>query len=50
MGVEIHVKNQLGNGLSIQFCCGEREYELKPEEEIAIEVQEGDCLYLDVVS
>ncbi|HOV80379.1 MAG TPA: hypothetical protein PK728_09785 [Bacillota bacterium] len=47
--IKLHVKNQLNSGLTIEFCCGEKEYTLGPEEEIAIEVQDGDCMYFDVV-
>lgn len=47
--MKIYIKNQLNNGHAIEFCAGEREYKLGPEEEITIQVQEEDCIYLDVV-
>lgn len=47
--MKIHVKNQLNNGHIIEFCCGEREYKLEPEEEVTIEIQDEDCMYLDTV-
>lgn len=46
---QIHVKNQLNNGLAIEFCCGDKEYKLGPEEETVIEVNEDVCMYFDVV-
>ena len=45
---KIHVKNQLNNGLSIEFCCGDKEYCLDYDEEATIEVNDEDCLYFDV--
>lgn len=47
--MKIFVKNQLNNGLSIEFCCGEKEYCLDYDEEKVIDVQEDDCLYFDIV-
>ena len=29
--------------------CGENEYTLSPEEEITIEIKDGDCMYFDEV-
>lgn len=46
--MKIHIKNQL-NG-KIEFCCGDREYEIEPEQEITVAVNDEDCLYLDNVS
>ncbi len=46
--MNITVKNQLNNGMSIEFCCGEKEYALGPGEETTVEVNEDDCMYLDV--
>lgn len=45
--MKLHIKNQL-NG-KIEFCCGEKEYELEPGQEITIEVKDEDCMYLDTV-
>lgn len=45
--MKIHVKNQLS--VSIQFCCGNKEYELKPEQKVIVEVNDEDCLYLDQI-
>jgi len=33
----------------IEFCCGDKEYELEPEQVIEIEVNDEDCLFLDTV-
>jgi hypothetical protein len=46
---QIIVKNQLNNGLTIEFCCGEKEYTLKHDEEVTVEVEDGDCMYFDGV-
>jgi hypothetical protein len=46
---KIHVKNQLNNGLTIEFCCGEKEYRLEHDEETIIEIDEDVCVYFDVV-
>lgn len=45
--MRLHIKNQLG--LTIGFCCGEQEYELESEQEIDIEVDDEDCMYLDTL-
>jgi hypothetical protein len=45
---QIIVKNQLNNGLTIEFCCGEKEYVLKRGEEVTIEIKDGDCIYFDI--
>lgn len=45
--MKIHIKNQTGN--EIDFCCGENEYTLRPDEEVSIEVQDGDCFYFDKI-
>ncbi len=47
--MRIFVKNQLNDGLSIEFCCGDKEYCLDYDEEKVIDVEEDDCLYFDVV-
>jgi hypothetical protein len=46
---QILVKNQLNDRLAIEFCCGEKEYVLKHDEEATIEVDEDVCMYFDGV-
>jgi hypothetical protein len=48
--MQLHVKNQLNDGLTIEFCCGDKEYQLEPNEEKTIEVNEEDCMYFDIVN
>ena len=43
----IHVKNQLEG--KIELCAGMKEYELEPEQLIAVEVEDGDVIYLDTL-
>jgi len=43
--LKLHLKNQLDG--KIELCAGTREYELEPEEEITIDVEDEDCVYLD---
>ena len=45
--MKLNIKNE--NGLTVEFCCGEKEYILKPDEEIAIEVNDEDCMYIDTI-
>jgi hypothetical protein len=47
--VKIVAKNQLNNGLTIEFCCGDREFVLAPGETETIEIKEDVCMYFDVV-
>lgn len=47
--MQIHVKNQLNNGLTIEFCCGDKEYVLAHDEEVTIEVEDEVCMYFDIV-
>lgn len=47
--MKLHIKNQLNNGLTIEFCCGQEEYTLGPDEEKTIEVGDEDCMYFDIV-
>jgi hypothetical protein len=47
--MKLHIKNQLNGDLTIEFCCGQEEYTLEPEEEVTLEVQDEDCMYLDIV-
>lgn len=47
--MKIHIKNQLNNEAIIEFCLGEKEYELKHNDAVTVEVKDEDCLYLDVV-
>jgi hypothetical protein len=44
---QIYVKNQLNDGLTIEFCCGDKEFKLNPNEEKTIEIEDGDCVYFD---
>lgn len=44
----LNLKNE--NGHVMEFCCGEKEYVLKPGEEISIEVNDQDCMYFDEVT
>jgi len=46
---ETAYKNQLNSGLAIEFCCGQEEYTLEPEEEVTVEVQDEECMYFDIV-
>ena len=43
--MKISFKNQLQE--SVQLSAGESEYDLRPEQEVEINLQDGDCLYLD---
>lgn len=43
--MKLHIKNQLSG--KIEFTCGDKEYALEPEQEIAIEVKDEDCMYFD---
>lgn len=45
--MKIHIKNQLGH--TVEFCCGESEHILAPEEEVSVEVADEDYIYLDQV-
>lgn len=47
--MKLHIKNQLNDKHIIEFCCGQMEYSLKPEEEVTIEVSDEDCMYFDIV-
>jgi len=47
--MQLLIKNQLNDGLTIEFCCGEKEYTLRHDEEATIEVQEDACMYFDIV-
>ena len=47
--MKIHIKNQLNSDQTIEFCCGAKEYTLQPDQEIDIEVEDGDCMYFDIV-
>lgn len=44
----IHVKNQLEG--KIELCAGMKEYELEPEQQVTIEVEDEDVIYLDTLS
>ncbi|MEN6349317.1 MAG: hypothetical protein ABFD08_07990 [Syntrophomonas sp.] len=43
----LYVKNE--TQFKIDFCSGEKEYSLKPGDEIAIQVKDQDCMYFDKV-
>jgi len=47
--MQLFIKNQLNDGLAIEFCCGKKEYELKHDEEVTIEIKEDVCMYFDIV-
>jgi len=46
--MRIKFKNQLD--ISIQLNCGMKEYDLNPEQEIVSTVQDGDCMYIDILN
>ena len=48
--MQLYIKNQLNDGLTIEFCCGAKEYMLAPEEEVIIEIEDEDCMYFDGVT
>lgn len=43
---KIYIKNQLPG--TIDFCAGMNEYQLGPEQEVVVPVEDGDCIYLDL--
>jgi hypothetical protein len=45
---KLHIKNQ--SIFRIEFCCGEKEYELEPDRQVTIEAEDEDCMYFDQVS
>ncbi|TEB10656.1 hypothetical protein [Pelotomaculum propionicicum] len=45
--MKLYIKNQLLS--TIEFCCGQKEYKLEPEQEITIEAQDEDYLYFDTL-
>ena len=47
INLKLNIKND--NGYTIEFCCGEKQYVLGPDEEIPIEVKDEDYMYFDVV-
>lgn len=46
---QIHIKNQLNNELTIEFCIADQEYTLAHEEKAIIDVIEDVNMYLDIV-
>jgi len=46
--MRIKFKNQLD--ISIQLNCGMKEYNLNPEQEVFLTVQDGDCMYIDTLN
>jgi hypothetical protein len=49
MSIKVLAKNQLNDSMTIDFCCGDKEYRLEPAESQEIEIQDGDCMYFDIV-
>jgi len=47
VSMKLVIKNE--NLLTVEFCCGEKEYLLEPSEELVIEVNDGDCMYFDAI-
>ena len=45
--MKLYVKNQLG--AKIESTCGIYEYALEPGEEVTVEAQDEDYMYLDIV-
>lgn len=43
--MEIRIKNQLKG--TVDFCLGQHEYQLEPEQDAIVPVSDGDCMYLD---
>lgn len=43
--MEIRIKNQLSG--TIDFCIGQHEYQLEPEQDVIAPVEDGDCIYFD---
>jgi|GEM_PF-5449807 len=48
-GAKMHIKNQLNKGATIEFCLGEKEFKLRNNETVIVEVKDEDYLYLDIV-
>lgn len=46
--MQIQIKNQLNDKLTIEFCCGDKEYTLAHNEEAVIEINDDVCMYFDV--
>ena len=44
---EVTFKNQ--SGKRVEFCCGESEHVLETEEQVKINVKDGDCVYFDYI-
>ena len=44
---KLFLKNQTGK--KVYLCCGKSEYTLEQNQSIEIEIQDGDCMYLDYV-
>lgn len=45
--MKLYVKNQMD--VAIEFTCGVNEYALEPGEEVTVEAQDEDYMYLDIV-
>ena len=46
--MNITFKNQLD--ISIQLNCGMKEYNLNPEQEVVLNIQDSDCMYVDTLN
>lgn len=46
--MKIHIKNQLEH--KIDFCVGMSEYSLEPGQQITVEVEVEDVIYLDTLA
>ena len=42
---KLHIKNNTSK--AIEFCSGSKEYVLEPDEEITIEIEDDDVMYVD---
>ena len=43
--MKIYIVNQ--SGLQVDICCGKKEYELGHSDEVAVDVEEDDVIYID---
>jgi hypothetical protein len=47
--VTLTITNQLNDNYAIEFCLGDKEYILEPDEVIEVEVNDEDCICFDDV-
>ena len=45
--VEINIANNLSG--EVHVCVGMEEYEIKPRQEVTVQVKDGDVIYLDTL-